>query len=135
MASFSCVLHLRLLEHALPKIAAKIFRRPQIDFSPTEKCGHFPFHASDTQQARDRPGFKVDQHVHIRVGTKIRVQDRPKQRQAPDVMLTAERGDLPLIDHYLHHRPTCSTLGLQTECTTTREMSLPCPRRRRAGAP
>lgn len=49
MTSSRRILHLCLLEHALPEIAAQIFQCVHVHFPPAEQGSQFPLHASDAQ--------------------------------------------------------------------------------------
>jgi hypothetical protein len=106
MASFASILHFCFFYDGLAEVTAQILRGAQIYFASAQDAGQLAFHAGDAQQTGDGAGLEFDQHVHVAIGPKITVHDRPKKRQTADVMFSAECRDPFIVYGYLYQDGT-----------------------------
>src|SRR3990167_4156271 len=84
------VLHLGAGHDVVSKIPAQIRRRPQIHFPARKMLRQLPFHPRHPQKTGCPAGLKLDQHVHIAVGTEPVREHRSEQRKLPNVIPPAK---------------------------------------------
>src|SRR5207247_11082564 len=89
------ILRLRFSLDLTAESSAQKSRRVQVDLA-SEEIRKLFLHCEEAQ-ARDMPGFELDEHIDVAVRAKIVSKHRAEEGQSPDVVFPAEVSDLGLI--------------------------------------
>lgn len=84
------ILDLRRAHDLVAKMPAEVLCGTQIDTPAPELAGQLLLDPRQRQHTWDMPGLEFHQQVHVAVGTRRPLQDRPEQRQSPDMVASAE---------------------------------------------
>src|SRR5208337_3729827 len=91
-ASSGGILHLGGAHHLVPKIAAEVAGRPQIDLAPAEQRRKLAGDARKSYQAGRGARLELDQKIDVAIGPRCALEPRAEQGEATDAIALTERG-------------------------------------------
>ena len=96
------ILHLCLGQHSIPDTSIKKLQREQIDLAPAQQYGKFFLHVIKADKTRRLPWLEFYQNIDVAVRPEVIAEYGPKQRQAANVVFSAETCDFCIRDRNHH---------------------------------